>query len=898
MRYSVKQFSRLDGTTKPRSAQQQRGGGQVHINTEVVDGPVALRMRRLNAARERATGRQILTLPLLAARLAGGFIAPATQETLYPSIRQALEAGGYDDIDKVCELPGMPVAVLAALRDWWEMELPTSLPDNSRLRDFALLERRVRDALPLGMLSPPDLVKTALERLHLAPKLVGAVTIQDVPDIKAVWRPLIQGLCAVVPVRWIGSQHSGCAWFAGEIETRAPGAALLLSADLCADPRSEVREALRWARALVTSGKAFPDEIAISAASPAAWDDAFLVLSREAGLPVHFTHGIPALATREGQACAALADILLRGLSQERVRLLFARLPRTPAKESLPSDWSKGLRRSATLTSPGLWRHALERVRGERANGDLAERTLLPVLDDLARGIVAADVVGGRLLKGSTLTLWRDALRMAPPQAIELSLQALRVADGHEPGNAIAWGPARHLAAAPRAHARLIGLDANAWPRRSSESPLLPQHLLGQLRLPSAAAAEHDQTMHDIIIGQSQNYTLSRAYRSGTGSLQAASTLWPKDREHLVGRSAIPVHAFSESDRLYARPTDAGKEPQVRASRACWRAWQDSEQHTAHDGRVRPDHPLIVDALAEVQSTTSLHRLLCDPLGFVWEYALHWRESNLDPEPFALDHRAFGELVHSLIGGVLRDGVPKNADEIEIALDREAARLAEAWPITRAVPPGLLWSHTIAMARERASRGLTEALGEQRGLTWTELSFGEAHDGPHPWATLAPVPIGQTGVSFRGRIDRLDEDVSRGAAIITDYKVGTAPERKRPVVFDRGAELQRVFYGVAVRSLLPDIRSVNSQLMYLRHDPARTLSLTNEELEKATEQAVVFTAAAAGLQRSGEIAPGPAPVFFDPLSIALPADLDAYRRVKRRLFARANGAIDKLWSSP
>ncbi|WP_204276620.1 hypothetical protein, partial [Klebsiella aerogenes] len=84
----------------------------------------------------------------------------------------------------------------------------------------------------------------------------------------------------------------------------------------------------------------------------------------------------------------------------------------------------------------------------------------------------------------------------------------------------------------------------------------------------------------------------------------------------------------------------------------------------------------------------------------------------------------------------------------------------------------------------------------------------------------------------------------------------------------RGTELQRVFYGLAVRSLLPELRSVSSQLTYLKHDPARTLSLTNEELEKAIDQAVAFTAAGARLQRSGEIAPGPAPVFFDPLSIA------------------------------
>jgi hypothetical protein len=870
----------------------------MHIHTVVVDGPLALRMRRLDAACAQAFGRQILTLPLLAARLAGGFIAPATREVLYPAMRQALEAGGYEDIDRVSKLPGMPVAVLSALRDWWDMERPALLPDNARLRDFALLERRVRSALPARMLSPPDLVEAALERLSFAPQLVGAVTIQDVPDIKDVWRPLVQKLCDVVPVRWIGSQHSHRAWFAGEIETRLSGAGSVFSADLCADPRSEVREALRWARALVTAGKASPHEIAISAASPAAWDDAFLVLSREAELPMHFTHGIPALATREGQACAALADILLRGLSQERVRLLFARLPRSPAKESLPSDWAKGLRRSAALTSPGLWRHALEQTRSERADGDLAERVLLPVLDDLASGIAGADDVGRRLLKGPALTLWRDALRMAPPQAIELSLQALRVTDGREPGNAIVWGPARHVAAAPRAHVRLIGLDANAWPRRSSENPLLPQHLLGHLRLPSAEVDDDDRLMHDIIVGHSESYTLSRAYRNATGSLQAASTLWPKDRERVVGRSDIPSHAFSESDRLYARPGDAGKDPQVRASRACWRAWWRGEQHTAHDGRVRPDHPLIVDALAEVQSTTSLHRLLCDPLGFVWEYALHWREPDLDAQPFALDDRAFGELVHALIAGVLRGAVHRNADEIGIALDREAARLAGTWPITRAVPPGLLWDHTVAMARERALRGLRDALGESRGVSWTELSFGEPRDEPHPWTTLAPVPIGESGVFFRGRIDRLDEDAARGAAVITDYKVGAIPERKKPVVFDRGAELQRVFYALAVRSLLPEVRTVSSQLTYLKHDPACTRSLTGEELEKAIGQAVSFTAAGARLQRSGETAPGPAPVFFDPLSIALPADADAYRRVKRRSFAQANAALDKLWSSP
>jgi hypothetical protein len=54
------------------------------------------------------------------------------------------------------------------------------------------------------------------------------------------------------------------------------------------------------------------------------WDDHMLVLAADASLPLHFSHGVPALASREGHACAALADILLNGLSQERVRRLFS----------------------------------------------------------------------------------------------------------------------------------------------------------------------------------------------------------------------------------------------------------------------------------------------------------------------------------------------------------------------------------------------------------------------------------------------------------------------------------------------------------------------------------------------------------------------------------------------
>ena len=74
--------------------------------TVVVEGPLAFRMRRIAAARRAEAGMQIMTLPQLAARLAGGFARPARSQDLDPAIRTALEAGGFADLESIRELPG------------------------------------------------------------------------------------------------------------------------------------------------------------------------------------------------------------------------------------------------------------------------------------------------------------------------------------------------------------------------------------------------------------------------------------------------------------------------------------------------------------------------------------------------------------------------------------------------------------------------------------------------------------------------------------------------------------------------------------------------------------------------------------------------------------------------
>jgi hypothetical protein len=89
-------------------------------------------------------------------------------------------------------------------------------------------------------------------------------------------------------------------------------------------------------------------------------------------------------------------------------------------------------------------------------------------------------------------------------------------------------------------------------------------------------------------------------------------------------RARIPSHAFSEADRLLARPEKAAASPSLRAADSCWRNWQNPAV-TNRNGRVRANHPIIARAFGQVQSATSLRLMLCDPLAFVWRYALGWR---------------------------------------------------------------------------------------------------------------------------------------------------------------------------------------------------------------------------------------------------------------------------------
>lgn len=880
-------------------------------STVVVDGPLALRMRRFAAATRSEVGVQILTLPLLAARLAGGFRRPAGAEDLEPAIRTALDAGGFVDLNSMRLLPGMTRAVARTLAQVWEADLSlgelAAAGKSRRLFDLALIEQRVCEALPEGVLALRDLRNAAMGRIAHAPAVLGAIELAGPLNVALVWQSLLRALADFTELNWRDPGFSNCSWFPGQITEAAVPAEPVVDIVSCADPHTEVIESLRWVRELLATGRARPEEIAISAASTEAWDAHFFALAGVAELPVHFSHGIPALYSREGQACAALADVLINGLSQERVRRLLSHSDRRRYPLSgLSQAWAFGLKREAALFEVDQWRQALDRAAASRGDTADSGAILMTVIEILAKGTAVAAEAGELFLRTSAMSLWIEALRRAPPEALEFSLRELRLPDGGDPASSVVWCPAHHLVGAPRPWVRLLGLTSGSWPRRTRENPLLPDHILSRHTLDPDPVTSRDRRAFKIVTERaSARCVLSRSRRSTEGRVLLPSPLLPESKPTaMLKRRRIPPHAFSESDRLLARPHDAVANTVVASAMECWNDWR-KPTLTAHDGLTRSDHPLIIRAITKIQSATSLRMMLRDPIAFVWRYALGWHSYVDDEQPLSLDARAFGELVHELLKRTVdrlepSPGYSRAArSEIEEALTYAVATITMQWPLERTTPPLLLWQHILQAGVKLALKALTLDEGFQPGTrSWTELAFGQTNcdelSTELPWNPRTEVQIPGTSIRISGRIDRLDLNSAGDAVRVSDYKTGIEPKGADQIVLGGGVELQRVIYAIAASRLVPETVRIVARLVFLGEEKPNAYKLSN--VADAIEQIGSYINSASELLGQGLSLPGPdAKEQFNDFRIALPASASAYFLRKRSAFDRAFRGFGRVW---
>ena len=589
-----------------------------------------MRELRLEAARGRRHGLQIMTFEQLAARLAGGLVQPVDDDALREAIGAVLPETALGELDGIKELPGMVGAAADTLRKAWRAGV--DLQARSGRASAPPVHRQPgsggRGRAATGDDAAADLVAAGSARLEHAPALFGPIEIVGITELSPVWRPLLHALAAHVPVRWIAGPRPVPGWLDGaaiEIvrdEARAPN----ISAVSATTAYHEAVEAMRWAQQLLASGKAEPADIAIASATPADYDDHLLALRADASLDLHFVHGVKVTASREGQAAAALADILLRGLSQTRMRRLNTLLRGYPGPfADLPQVWPRILPADAPLSSPEAWTRLLGRlVANDWPDGNDHGPALAAIIALLAQGIEAAEEAGETLLHARVRAIWRRALVAGPAASLDLTLEALKQEDGLDACVSACWMPASALAASPRRFVRLLGLNSARWPRAMAEDRLLSDHIVPTAELdPLPVAAADRRDFATILATTESEIVLSRARRDEEGRLLGRSTLLlgVEADEAYLPRNRVAAHVISETDRLMARPAEFRTLPQAVAASDCWFDWLRAEI-TPHDGAVRPDHPLIHAILDRTQSASSLRMLLRNPLGFVWHYGL------------------------------------------------------------------------------------------------------------------------------------------------------------------------------------------------------------------------------------------------------------------------------------
>jgi hypothetical protein len=878
-------------------------------HTIVVHTRLAGHAARVDAARTGTLGLQIFTMGQMAARLAGGFLAPIDADSLRVAVRQALPEADLGELENIKMLPGMIRAAVNTLDKVWRANIDLSSSTQPRLRALATLEELVLERLPRAMKTPKALVDLARSHIGNAPAVLGPIEIRGHSEMPLCWRPLVGALADVVPVHWVAGPRSVPDWIDGkriEISRTEPtGIAPKLYS--CATPQHEVLEAFRWMRSLLAEGKARPEEIAIATASPADFDDHVLTHSRDANLPIHFVQGTKAITTADGQTAAALADVLIKGVSQERVRRLLRRLHGTPAVAQLPQDWPRVLPTDAPLTTIERWESAFARVTSDNwPDGVDRSGIVLGILRLLEKGPGAAGEIGEKLLPALPRKLWQRALEEGPARALPATLMQLRIDDKLEPASHPIWASAISLAAAPRPFVCLLALNAGRWPRRISEDRLIPDHLIPIEELDPLPVAEGDRSDFATIIASAQQATVSFSRRDVEGRLLGRSPLIGDLKDTYLSRGRIPEHAASETDRLLGRPSEFRSTPIAKSGVACWQDWY-KPGITAHDGDIGHSHPRLQKVFRQSMSATSLKLLLRDPIRFVWRYALGWRQPEEATEPLTLNPLSFGLLVHEILqtavmaleadGGFGKAKPKAVAKAVADAVGLAASR----WESEQPVPPPVIWRNTLASTQEISTRALTYELDPVPGQkSWTEIPFGGSDAGGQsdlPWDPASRVEIPNTGLVIQGQIDRLDLSTDGLRARVIDYKTGRPNKKMADVIVKGGSELQRCLYAFAVRTLLGPKVNVEALLLYPRVAEGDQGAFPLHDVDAALDLLSSAISIARKTVEGGLALPGiDAADDYNDYAFALPANATYLSRKRTSADQRMGEAI-KIWEA-
>jgi RecB family exonuclease len=874
--------------------------------TYVVNGVLAINSERFFIGTMRGNGASAMAIEHVAERLAGGLLKMIDMVKLRELVSAVLPDVDLGKLEPIKELPGVAQAATRSLMKFWMSGVdPKSVEHLPRMQSLFELEAAVLARMPANLKRPTDLRDMALTRAQYTSMIFGRVEIKNMTDLHPVWQPLVIAMAKNhqpgLPMVWNAGPRPVPEWVKDicEVKTSAP-TGVKPTAQTSANARHEVVEALRWMRGRLAAA-VDPGSLAIATTSTATYDDLFVAAAAEADIKVHFVHGVSCVHTEKGQTAAALADLLLRGLSQKRVRRLLDLVNfQVPMLASLPRDWPSALKADASLTTVERWRSALKRPKDVELSGKL-----MPVIELLGSGIANAADIGSRILPFDALAIWERALRDGPAEALDRTIKAIRVKDDISPLMMPCFMSAEDLAANPRAEVMLIGMTAETWPRHENEDSIIPDHVIPtEVLNPMPLSVLDEADFNTIVATTTDTLVFSWPRRGADGKKCEPSGLLTVEKVTELGRSRRAPAAMSEADRRFCRPDEFEKHPEAIKASSVIADWF-KDEWTPHDGLVEPGNARIAATLEQVQSATSIRKLLRDPIGYVWQYALGFRAPEYEDEPLLLDSRQRGNLLHDILQTAVsfleQNGGIATASKSEIGAAVKRARhiVANDTAASQPVPPEVIWQQTLNQAEQLAMKALSFEFPPLEGQkTYCEVPFGDTKDvvsDDVPMFADPTVIIPGTKLKVAGRIDRLDTSGDNSTVRVIDYKSGQTPKNVMDMVFKKGDEVQRPIYFAVIKSLMKQAIDIEAGLLY----PVTGDYAPLADLETHVEELTVFINEAVDYLLGGHAVPGPATSdAFNALVFALPANASATYLQRSVMTATERlPNLSKLWSA-
>ena len=251
-------------------------------------------------------------------------------------------------------------------------------------------------------------------------------------------------------------------------------------------------------------------------------------------------------------------------------------------------------------------------------------------------------------------------------------------------------------------------------------------------------------------------------------------------------------------------------------------------------------------------SATSLESWATCPFRYFLGHILRLSALETPEDITTISPRDRGTLVHDILRRFLEETgsaseAPAADESLGVESRRQLMRIAEEefekiaakgivgspllWRLTRLDVLDDLEAFLADDAKVRAGHGTVR--------TMAEAAFGFGGDSP-------TVQDPETGMQFRGRIDRLDLSEDGSSALVIDYKTGSAsPYRKlADDAIDKGKRLQLGIYSLAARSFFPGAEEVQAAYWFTttgagqRFAPPEFFNLDDGEVGERFRKAV------------------------------------------------------------